>query len=136
MRINKSEFVISQSNVESKYYTKKGYEDYLDENDFPRLKVESSQTFAKAVKEKPNKKFNIAKNLSYSFYIKADPNKNLYNPIELHSIEPKIKSSFINKICKSELVFIQVPESVFNKYLNFLKTESTKWLSEAQREIR
>ena len=74
--------------------------------------------------------------VGYSYYIKSTPNKILFNPTDLHTIEPKLAKSFLNKTCKSELMFLEVSESIFNMYLNFLKTENSQWLVKAQREIK
>lgn len=136
MKLNMSEFVVNNVEPEQKFYTKKGEESFLDNDKNYRLSVDSPQVYAKAIRKRMSKHFTNNKNLAYSFFIKTDPNKNLYNPLDLYTIEPKLKKSFINKVCKSELVFTEVTESVFNKYLTFLRTENIKWLSEAQREIK
>lgn len=136
MRVNNSEFIIDHSSSEIKYYTKKGYETFLDENGNPRLDKDSDKVYAKITKDKLSKSFTDKTRVGFSYYIKSTPDKILYNPLETYSIDPKIKKSFINKICKVELKFLEVSESVFNMYINFLKTENTKWLTKAQREIK
>ncbi len=136
MRVNSSDFIISHSSEETKYYTKKGYETFLDDNSDPRLKIDCDKVYAKATKNKPSKNFTDKARVGFSYYIKSTPDKTLYNPLETHSIDPKVKKSFINKICKTELMFLEVSESVFNMYLNFLKTENSQWLIKAQREIK
>lgn len=131
------EFRIKQDATEFNYYTKIGFEDYLDDNGNPRLKVESNRVFAKSVKDKLSKNFTNSKS-GYSYYVKTDPNKNLFDPVERHSIDQNSNTSksFINRICKSELKYTEVSESVFLKYLSFLKTENLQWLTQAQREIK
>lgn len=136
MRVNSSEFIINHSSSETKYYTKKGYETFLDDDGDPRLENDSDKVYAKAVKNKPSKNFADKHRVGFSYYIKSTPDKNLYNPTETYSIDPKVKKSFVNKICKSELKFLEVSESVFNMYINFLKTENNQWLIKAQREIK
>lgn len=136
MRINNSDFIINHSLAETKYYTKKGYENYLDDNGDPRLNEDCDKVYAKVVKDKPSKNFTDKKRVGFSYYIKSTPDKILYNPTENYSIDPKVKKSFVNKICKSELKFLEVSESVFNMYINFLKTENNQWLIKAQREIK
>jgi len=136
MALNPTDFTLNHSVAETKYYTRIGDQDYLDDDGNPRVYVDNNLVYAKAVKDKRSKHFNGPENMAYSYYVKTDPNKNLYDPTNLHSIEPKIKKSFLNKVCKSELVFSQVSESVFNKYLNFLKTENSQWLTTAQRELK
>lgn len=128
-------FSINHSIAEINLYTKIGYQDYLDDSGYPRLRVENHNVYAKSIKDKKSKHLKEIHNIDYSYYVLTDPNKNLYNPMDLLTIEPKIKKSFLNKVCKSELVFTQVPQTIFEKYLNFLKTENIKWLKEAQREL-
>jgi len=135
MRIDTEDFRIKQNQQQSKFYTLLGQESFCDDEGFPRLEEENDQTFAKAVKGKVAKAFGT-NNLSYRYYIKTDPNKNIFNPIETYSIKTKEKSSFINKVCKIEAIFSEVTESVFNQYINFLKTSNTKWLNSAQRELK
>lgn len=140
MRVDASQFSIqhnpSAGGEESKFYTRKNDAVFTDDNNYPRLSVDSDKVYAKAIKDKPSKNFTDKNRVGYSYYIKSAPNKILFNPLDLHTIEPKVAKSFINKICKTELMFLEVSESVFNMYLNFLKTENTQWLSKAQREIK
>jgi hypothetical protein len=135
MRVDTEDFRIKQSEEQNKFYTLSGNESFCDDGGFPRMEIESEHTFAKAVKSKLSKSFG-SDDLSYRFYIKTDPNKNILNPIETYSLKTKEKSSFINKTCKIETVFSEVAESVFNQYINFLKTNNTKWLNSAQRELK
>jgi hypothetical protein len=135
MRVDTEDFRIKQSQEQNKFYTLLGNESFCDNNGFPRMEIESELTFAKAVKSKLSKSFG-SDDLSYRFYIRTDPNKNILNPLETYSLKTKEKSSFINKTCKIETVFSEVPESIFNQYINFLKTNNTKWLNSAQRELK
>lgn len=135
MRVDTEDFRIKQSQEQNKFYTLLGNESFCDDNGFPRMEIESELTFAKAVKSKLSKSFG-SDDLSYRFYIRTDPNKNILNPLETYSLKTKEKSSFINKTCKIETVFSEVPESIFNQYINFLKTNNTKWLNSAQRELK
>ena len=112
------------------YYTIEKYQSFVDDNGFPRVETETHHVYAKVVNNKKRKSLND-NNLYPSFYIRTDPNKNIINPFTNTT-----KKSFINKICKSSVDFTEVTESVFNKYINFLKTQNTTWLSNAQREIR
>lgn len=131
-----NEFIIKQEKPVEKLYTKKGLESFIDEENYPRLTEFSDNVFAKAVQDKPPKSF-VGKNTKhYSYYIKTDPNKKVYNPIERYTIEPKVSKSFINSTCKNPLVFTQVSLAIFTKYINFLKTENIKLLQEIQREIK
>lgn len=136
MKIDMSQFVSKTVEPEQKFYTKKGEESFVDEDKNYRSSIESPQVYAKAIRKRLSKNFAGNKNLAYAYYIKTDPSRNLFNPMDLHTIEPKVKKSFINKVCKTELVFTEVTESIFNKYLTFLRTENIKWLQDAQREIK
>lgn len=131
-----SEFISKKDDPEYRLYTKKGEENFIDEDNNFRVSIESPQVYAKAIRKRLSKNFAGNKNLAYAYYIKTDPGRNLFNPMDLHTIEPKVKRSFINKVCKTELVFTEVTESIFNKYLTFLRTENIKWLQDAQREIK
>lgn len=135
MKINLSEFASNKVDHISKFYTLIGYENFIDEDGFPRSSIEDSSVCARAIKNKQGKKFNS--DIQYRFYIKTDPNKNIYNPIEIYSsIKDKQSNSFLNKICKAEQVFTEVTPQVFGLYINFLKTKNIRWLNEAQRELK
>lgn len=136
MKVDISQFVSKNVEPEQKFYTKKGEESFIDDDENFRLSIDSPKVYAKAIRKRLSKNFAGNKNLAYAFYIKADPSRNLYNPMDLHTIEPKLKKSFINKVCKTELGFTEVTESIFNKYLTFLRTGNIKWLQDAQREIK
>ena len=134
MKINLENFSTNQKMPDSYlFYTLQGDEDYIDDSGYPRLDKDGHKVFAKCIKNKPSK--NFGGELQYRFYIKTDPNKIIINPIKKYSIE-KSKSTFLNKTCKSEDIFTEVSESIFNQYMNFLKSKNTKWLNNAQREIR
>ena len=129
---------IKDTNTESFYYTLSGYEDFLDDKGNPSKQSLDSNVYAKAVKNKLPKAFqaNTFNNMAgFSYYIKASPNKVLYNPIKVHSSNTT-KPSFIDSVCKTDKAFIEVNQTIFDKYLTFLKTKNTQWLTEAQREIK
>jgi hypothetical protein len=134
MKIDLSEFSQVDKQQATKFYTLIGKESYIDEDGFPRLETENSLVFAKAIKNKLSKKFN--EDTQYRFYIKTDPNKNIHNPIELYTTKDKNNRSFLNKICKTETTFTEVTQNIFNQYINFLKTRNTRWLDQAQRELK
>jgi hypothetical protein len=135
MRVDTEEFRIKQDENQNRFYTLTGHESFCDDEGFPRSEFENDKTFAKAIRSKVAKAFG-SNNLSYRFYIRTDPNKNIINPIETYSIKTKEKSSFINKTCKIETMFSEVTESIFNQYISFLKTSNIKWLNSAQRELK
>lgn len=135
MKVNIEDFRTPNNTLSdtTKFYTLRGHESYVDDQGFPRLSTDGDKVFAKCIKNKLSKAF--GGETQYRFYIKTDPNKIVFNPIELYSVQ-KSNLSFLNKICKSETVFTEVSESIFNQYINFLKTGHTQWLNSAQRELR
>lgn len=134
MRVNLQDFNVKQTEPDTKLYTVEGSQDFYDEEGLPRLNVETQQVYAKAIKNKQPKHMTSA-SYGYRFYIKTDPNKNIVDPVQLHTID-KRKPSFVDKICKTESDFREVSESIFNKYVTYLKTKSSQWLLSAQREIK
>lgn len=119
-----------------KFYTFTGNEDFVDENGYPRTHKENAQVLAKACANKKSRQL-TNKNLYYRFYIKTTPLKVLYNPIEIHSVQDNNKHEYshLHKTYKNEWVFTEVTESIFHKYIEFLKTKSLNWLKAAQKEI-
>ena len=135
MKTNYNDFNIKDNDeVEAKFYTSESLKDYSDGDDNPRLRVENSNVFAKAIKSKPAKHFNNARS-DYRYYVKVDASKILYDPTVKYVAE-KTKPSFIDKVCRGESVFIEVVESVFNKYVLFLKSGNKQQLTNAQRDIK
>jgi hypothetical protein len=134
MRVDSSQFIVSDKSYNTRFYTLVGNESFLDEDGFPRLETETSMVFAKAVQNKPSKNFETT--TYYRYFIKTNPNKVIHNPIEIYSTKSKDNMSFLNKICKTETVFTEVPHSIFDQYITFLKTKSTRWLDSAQRELK
>lgn len=125
-----------QTDYETEYYTLNGFQDYLDDNGYPKAKTDDHQTYAKKVKSKKSKLVSD-KNISFRFYIKTDPNNNIINPIVLFSDKnhDKRANTRLNKTCKQTEQYKEVSEYVFNQYLEFLKTKNSKWLNSAQREV-
>lgn len=115
------------------YYTTLQYEEYKDENENSLRKVDDNKVFAKSIKRGYSKDITKSAPIYNKFYIKVYPNKKLYDPFPLYSVSDN-KTSFIDKVCKSENTYKEVTESVFNMYLNYLKTENIQWLNKAQRE--
>lgn len=115
------------------YYTTLQYQEFSDDNENSCRKIDDSKVFAKSIKS--GYSTNITeKNPRYNkYYIRVYPNKKLYDPFPLYSIGDN-KTSFVDKICKSENTYKEVPESVFVLYLNYLRSENTQWYNKAQRE--
>lgn len=125
-----------QTNYETQYYTLMGSEDHLDDNGYPKVNKDNDKTYAKKIKSKKSKLVSD-KNITFRFYIKTDPNNNIINPIVLFSDKNHDTRSNdrLNKTCKQTEQYKEVSESIFNQYLEFLKTKNSKWLNAAQREV-
>ena len=118
-----------------KYYTILGSEDFIDEDGYPRLNNISNKTYAKCVLSRKPK--NIVSdsglavdNNSYKYYILSS-DRQAYNPLD----PTQKKASFIDRICKHHCNFVPVNQYIFNKYLNFLKSQSVQWLKEINRDL-
>lgn len=139
MKVNHNNFNISHqspdTDTNNRFYTNQEHSEFLDSSGFYRSENDNEYVFAKALKDKLSKSI-TNKNKNYSYYIKASPNKVLYDARKLYTIEPTVDKNFINNTCKNDQTFIQVSEAIFNKYINFLKTGNTQWLNQAQREIK
>lgn len=142
MKINHKDFILQTSKEDSVFYTISGQEDFLDEEGNPVVKDgQSDKVYAKAINNRKPREIKIQNNsglnkISYSFYIKVSPESIPYNPKKLHSVTDNNSLSFVNEKCKSGWFFKEVPKSIFDKYLLFLKTKSIKWLKETQRELK
>jgi hypothetical protein len=140
MKVNHQSFKVSpQAIIEQedlKFYTTKNHSEFQDAQGFYRTKEDNDTVFAKAIRDKLSK--NITNQTRYySYYIKASPNRILHDARNLYVAEKSEENhSYINSVCKSGQDFIQVSEAVFIKYLNFLQTENTQWLNQAQREVK
>lgn len=121
--------------VETKYYTTPNNQDFVDDIGFPRLSVENNKVFAKAVREIKKKNILDRSPSHFRYYVKIEPNRALHNPFDKIGSQNS-RPSFIDKVCKSENSFMEVNQSVFDKYINYLKTQNNKWLVDAQREVR
>jgi len=121
--------------AEIKYYTIPEHQNYQDDNGYPRSENDNNQVFAIASKEAKGKNILQKTANRFRYYVKIEPDKSLHNPFGGHSIQAKNKS-FIDRVCKAENSFMEVNESIFTKYINFLKTQNNKWLTDASREIK
>lgn len=119
---------------ESKFYTTLQYQEFVDENENYRTSTDNSKVFAKALKAGLSKHMTNQSPMYNKYYVRVTAGKKLYDPFPKYSTSDN-RGSFIDKICKSENVYKEVPESVFNMYLNYLRTENAQWFTKAQREI-
>lgn len=121
------------NNNESKFYTTLQYQEYIDDNENYRISTENNKVFAKEIKSGYSRDVNVRGPTYYKYYIRIFPNRKLYDPFPKYSMTGNAES-FIDKVCKSETSYKEVTKSVFDKYLNFLKTENPQWLKNAQKE--
>jgi hypothetical protein len=139
MRIDEV-FTIKPSKEENKsaLYCLVGNEDFIDDNGNPRINSEDSpKIMAKAIANKPSKHMGTTDQMQLRFYIRTKQNDIIYNPVTIESnVKNKETFDFINNTCKGGLSFREVPQSVFDKYISFLKTKNTRWLNAAQRELK
>ena len=132
-----SDIFIADNNINTNlYYTIHGKEDFLDDKGYPRAHKETAIVLAKAIQNKKSRQL-TNKNYQYRYYVKANPLKILYNPTTVHSIQDNNKHEYshLHKTYKNEWALIEVTESIFNKYKEFLKTKSLNWLKAAQKEL-
>jgi hypothetical protein len=137
MKVNIKDFDISHSNENSfsdKYYTLIDNHDFLDTDNNPCKSELSDQVYAKAILNKKTKHISDKKTY-YSYYVIANPKNELYNPIKIHSTI-KNKSNFIDKVCKSEWSFKEVDKSIFDTYVDFLRTQNLRLLQKANRSLK
>jgi hypothetical protein len=141
MKINHEDFLVNNKTEDSIYYTIVGEEDFLDSDGNGIISDPTSdKIFAKAINnKKPRDLIKNSSNLnkmSYRFFIKTNPESQLFNPKQLYTVSDPNRLGFVDSKCKDGWSFKEVSRSAFDKYLLFLKTQSVKWLKEAQREIK
>lgn len=131
----KNHLFTTNQDVSYKYYCLKGKEDFIDDDELPRVSSDHNEALAaKSVQNKKPKHFNST-NTNYRYYIKIHPSGKAYNPIEYFKIKDTNSNKLINEICKDGWSFKEVNKSIFDKYLRFLTTHSLSWLKEVERDI-
>lgn len=124
---------INKSDGISEYYTLLGNHSFLDEDGFPRLDNQSSKlVFAKCVRNKLNK--TLGSSSQFRFYMLLSPSNKPYNPIPKEAISDGRK--FIDKVCKDPFIFKEVNQIIFQKYLEFLKSKNTRWITDIERDLK
>lgn len=136
MRMNHSDFIVSDKE-ECICYTDSGNEDFIDdEGNFVILDRSSDKIYAKAMNNRKSKQIKNNEIFPYKFYIKTSPESIVYNPKKIYSADKQNKLSFVDTTCKSGWFFKEVPKSIFDKYLLFLKTQDMRWFKEINKEIK
>lgn len=134
MKVPTTDFQLHNKPSESRYYTTFQYQEFIDDEEFYRTSKDGDRVFAKMVKGGLSRDMGNSNPTQNKYYIRGNNGKKLYDPFPKYSINDN-KSSFLDKICKSNNQFLEVTKSVFEKYITFLKTESNQYLISAQREI-
>lgn len=108
----------------SEYYCMSGNEDYMDENNLPRLKNDGKLVLAKRIDKT---------DAQPQFFVKISNQNKLFNPLGA-GLEDK-SYSIVDNVCRPADKFKSVNLTVFNMYLNFLSSKNIAWLNKAEREI-
>lgn len=117
-------FTKKAANEESvEFYTLKGNESFIDEENRARASEENNTVLAKKI---------TRKNGSIKYVIRLGNNGKFYNPISIYGQEKT--HTFLNRICRSNDRFKEVGQKVFGMYLEFLNTKNVSWLINAERE--
>lgn len=137
---NSNQYIFSSNSHNTsndQYYCLLGKEDYIDNNGNPRINnINDERIVAKAVRSKKPKHFSDT-NIHYRFFVKMNPNLEVFDPIEYHSsIKDKTLFSHVNQVCKQTWEFREVDKSIFDKYLLFLKTQNIQTLRDIERQIK
>lgn len=132
MKVNFADFKTNKDLSDIVFYTISGLETSVDQDGYPLIDKESEDVYAKKIKNRKDK--NIHGGITHSFYIRLHSKNQLFNPLEKHTVE-KQSLSYVDKVCKSNQSFVEVNRSVFEMYLEFLKTKRLAWLESAQRAI-
>lgn len=105
------------------YYTTPDHVETTDDSGCALRNKWDEYVFARKGPEPKQMKDFLSTNLVYSYYIRLDNNKKIFDPRTNYSLSEN-KPSFIEKVCKDQMKWIKVNESAFNAYLDFLKIGS------------
>lgn len=109
---------------ENLYYSQIGFQDFVDNENNPRIKEENDQRVLAKIKYKDN--------TQPKYLIKLDHNKNLLNPTIQNTSKGKNKT--IDLFLPNNDSFKEVSRKVFDFYLSFLRTSNVSWINHAERE--
>ena len=126
--INKKKATKKPKRVEV-IYTVTGKQDYLDDEIYPCIKMES-----KTAVESPDAfamKITVGKQTKY--YAKHGKHGRLYNPIGMFS--EGMAQKRLGHAGRLEWKFIEIGEKVFQFYRDFLRTKNIAYLHNAEREL-
>lgn len=112
----------SKPTQDNQYYTLVGQEDFIDDENNPRLKQDDNRVLAKKTLQNKLK-----------YLIKLDNVGKFYNPMSPVSSVKPIK--ILQTISISDTRFKEVNQTAFNMYLNFLRSKNIAWINNAEREV-
>lgn len=112
----------SKPTQDNQYYTLVGQEDFIDDENNPRLKQDDNRVLAKKTLQNKLK-----------YLIKLDNAGKFYNPMSPVSSVKPIK--ILQTISISDTRFKEVNQTAFNMYLNFLRSKNIAWINNAEREV-
>lgn len=122
--IFKQDRTATRNQTHEEFFTLLGSEDFLDDNNNPRIKNETSNSvYAKKI---------LRDDGSYRYSIRLSASGKLFNPLSIY--DNKNDKNFIERICRSSDKFRNVNGRAFELYLSFLKTKNPAWLNNAERE--
>lgn len=110
--------------IVEQYYTLSGMEDFIDDQQMPRVTKINEKTFAKKI---------IRDDGTIRYSVKLNPNGKLYNPVSMYGQDKG--NTFLDRVCRSNDRFKNVSLKTFDLYINFLKTKNLAWLNNAEREV-
>jgi DNA modification methylase len=113
---------VSSTNTE--YYCLSGHEDFIDNNDAPRLKADTKLVLAKKI---------VKTGSPPQYYIKISNQNKLFNPLS-GGLEDRAYS-IVDNVCRPADKFRTVNQKVFDLYVRFLSSKNIAWLTKAEREI-
>jgi len=115
-----------------KHYTTQDFSQEVDNAGNHLRKSEDDKTYAKM---SPKLASGSVKDhdFQYGHYIRLE-NNHIVNPMVIHSL-PEDSSTRIDKICKSDFIWQEVPRYLFDKYLLFLKNPSQAAYNDVTRHI-
>jgi hypothetical protein len=121
----KKEEAISIQGLDEVFYTLAGKQTAgLDEDGNPLSRTEKN-AYAKRVRDN--------KNSRYVYFVRSGSNGRLYNPVDLYGTIHEHK--FDSARGRPEFRFVRTKKSVFDLYVNFLRTRNPAWVKHAEREI-
>jgi hypothetical protein len=113
----------NEKEKKDEYYTFIDDSDFIDSNNNPRSKKDSSKVLAKKILRPDN---------TYKLMIKITRDNKPYNPMSIYGNR---KESTIFDNANTNNKFIQVNNKAFECYLKFIKSKNLSWLNNAEREI-